>query len=60
MICSNADERKLACHRDFNATTGECSEGMFDSTRKQCCCYENIGSAWGDPCAVSYLLSMYN
>lgn len=46
------DERELTCHRYINETSGECSSPLFASTRKKCCCYANIGAAWGDPCST--------
>jgi len=44
------DVRVAACHRHYNASNGECSDQMFEVTKKQCCCFKNIGEAWNNPC----------
>lgn len=48
------DVRVAACHRHYNASNGECSDQMFEVTKKQCCCFENIGGAWNNPCEVIF------
>uniref|UniRef100_F6WEY7 Uncharacterized protein n=1 Tax=Ciona intestinalis TaxID=7719 RepID=F6WEY7_CIOIN len=45
------DIRERSCHRNYNATTEECSGSLqFDLTKKKCCCFGNIGQGWNNPC----------
>nr|CAB3245049.1 fibrillin-2 [Phallusia mammillata] len=45
------DIREASCHRYYNVTADACtSELTFETTKKTCCCFPDIGEGWNNPC----------